>query len=134
MNVLTAEAMDLDLTRLAREVSEKLVKYEVPPRSGREVGYPLPDDWFASRLAAMNAALVAPYWTNMRDGDPKTDMLVVRHVVVVADEHGSLVAFDPSGEGTFVLALRDSDPDRDRGVDVVSCGVRGEAVDCFLSA
>ena len=35
--------------------------------------------------------------------------------------------------GEFVMASREPDPDRARAVDVVSCGVRGDAVGCFLS-
>ena len=70
----------------------------------------------------------------MRDLDPGSQNLVFLNVVVVADDAGGyLVVYDPFACGEFVLAWRDSDPDRARNVDVVSCGVRGDAVGCFLS-
>jgi hypothetical protein len=128
------EAMELDLARLANDVSEELAAYVVPPRDAAAVGSPLPDEWFATELAVMRSSLVPPYWTKMRDIDPGSQTLVILDVVVVADDaERSLVAFDPLADGEFVLALRDPDPDGARGVDVVSCHVRGDAVGCFLA-
>jgi len=70
----------------------------------------------------------------MRDIDPGSPSLVILDVAIVADDaEGSVVAFDPRAAGEFVTALRDPDPDRASAVDVVSCGVGGDAVDCFLS-
>jgi hypothetical protein len=128
------QAMELDLSRLANDVSDELAAYVVPPRDAAAVGTPLPDEWYASALAAMKSSLVPPYWTKMRDIDPCSQGLTILDVVVVAeDAEGSLVAFAPLAGGEFVLASREPDPDRARAVDVVSCGVRGDAVGCFLS-
>jgi hypothetical protein len=125
--------MELDLASLANDVSEDLASYVVPARDGSELGSPLPDEWYAAGLAAMRSSLVPPYWTKMRDMDPVSRGLVILDVAVVADDaEDSLVTFDPAA-GEFVLASRDPDPDRTRAVDVVSCGVRGDAVGCFLS-
>lgn len=127
-------AMELDLARLANDVSEELAACVVPPRDPAAVGSPLADEWYATELAAMRSSLVQPYWTKIRDIDPGSQSLVILDVAVVADDaEGYLVAFDPLADGEFVLALRDPDPDRARGVEVVSCGVRGDAVGCFLS-
>jgi hypothetical protein len=126
--------MEFDLARLAKDVSEELAAYVVPPRDPAAIGYPLPAEWYATELAAMRSSLIPPYWTEIRDIDPGSGELVILHVAVVADDaEGYLVAFDPLADGEFVLALRDRDPDRARGVDAVSCGVRGGAVGCFLS-
>jgi hypothetical protein len=126
--------MAVDLTRLAQDVSEELRAYVVPQRDGTEVGSPLPAEWYATGLAAMRTSLVTPYWTEMRDLDPRSGQLVILKVVVVADDgDGSLVALDPLSDGEFVLAFRDPDPDEARNIGVVSCGVRGDAVGCFLS-
>jgi hypothetical protein len=125
--------MELDLVRLANNVSGELAVYAIPSRDVAALGSPLPDDWYAAGLAAMKLSLVSPYWTKIRDIDPSSQRLVVLDVVVVADDEPSLVAFDPLGAGEFVLGLRDPDPDRARAVDIISCGVRGDAVGCFLS-
>ena len=126
--------MELDLTRLANDVSEELAAYVAPPRDAAAVGSPLPGQWYATELAAMRTSLVPPYWTKMRDINPGSQSLVILDVAVVADDaEGSLVAFDPLAGSEFVLALRDPDLDRARAVDVVSCGVRGDPVSCFLS-
>ncbi len=126
--------MELNLARLAKDVSDELAAYVIPQRDVAAVGSPLPDEWYATELAAMRSSLVAPYWTKMRDIDPASQSLVILDVAVVADDgEGSLVALDPIGDSEFVLAVRETDPDRARRVEVVSCGVRGDAVGCFLS-
>ena len=54
-------------------------------------------------------------------------------VIVVDDGEGGLVAYDPTADD-YVLVVRDADRDCSRGVDIVSCGVRGDVVGCYLSA
>ena len=125
--------MDIDLAHLAQRVSNSLGSYAIPKRDPLAVGSELPASWFSEGLAAMRLALVEPYWTQMRDFDPATGELIVLSVVVVADDDGSLVVFDPRTSSEFALAERDIDRDRARCVDVVACGVRGDPVDCFLS-
>lgn len=94
----------------------------------------MPAEWFEAGLAEMRTSLVSPYWIQMRDLDPQTGELVILKVAVVADAgDGTLVAFDPTGEGEFVVAALDPDPVVTRGIDAVSCGFRGDAVECFLS-
>ena len=127
--------MATDLANLADDVVAALNSFSIPEAHPPEaLGTPLPPEWYKTGLAEMRASLVSPYWIEMRDIDPKSKALVILKVAVVADDgDGSLIGFDPNGQGEFVLALRDPDPDSARGIDVVSCGVRGDAVGCFLS-
>jgi hypothetical protein len=126
--------MEVDLESLARQVRDVLDAYVIPEPHLAALGTPLHDAWFAAELAAMKAALVAPFWTKMRDLDPQTGKVVILRVAIVAeDSDGYLVAFDPLTKAEFVLASREIDPEATRGVDAVSCGVRGDAVGCFLS-
>ena len=128
------EAMEVDLVRLAEEVREELDAFVTPSPNPAALGTPLPPEWYAMELAAMRKSLVPPYWIQMRDLDPSLGRLVILNVVVVADDgDGTLVAYDPQNQGEFVLAQRGADPDAERGVGIVSCGVRGDVVGCFLS-
>lgn len=123
----------VDLQILARTVRDSLDAYIVPAHGPDALGEPLPAQWFEAGLAEMRLSLVSPYWIGMRDRDPQSGKLVVLTVAVVADAgDDSLVAFDPSAD-EFVAVMRDLDPDRERRVDAVSCGLRGDAVGCFLS-
>jgi hypothetical protein len=126
--------MEIDLARLAKQISDELDAYVVPERHPAALGTPLPEAWYVTELAAMRSALVPPYWTKIRDQDSQSGEIVTLEVAVVADDgEGYLVALDPRADGEFVLALRELDPDAARRIDVVSCGVRGDAVGCFLS-
>jgi hypothetical protein len=127
-------AMDLDLNDMAGRVRRELDAYAVPKLHPAALGHPLPKEWIEGRLAAMRQALVEPRWIKIRDTDPLSNGLLVLDVALVAaEEDGTLLVFDPQG-GEFVLAQRDQDPDPVRAVNAVSCGVRGDAVGCFLSA
>jgi len=129
-----AQGMDVDLAHLAARVRASLDTYVAPDRHAAAVGEALPPEWFETGLAEMQASLVSPYWIQMRDLDPTSGKLVILRVAVVADAgDGSLVAFDPVAEGEFVVAALDTDPDVARGIDAVSCGFRGDVVECFLS-
>lgn len=126
--------MEVDFESLARQVRDRVDAYAIPEPHPAALGAPLPDAWYAAELSAMKAALVAPYWTKIRDLDPQSGKLAVLSVAVVAeDSDGYLVAFDPLTTAEFVLAYREIDPESARGIDAVSSGVRGDAVDCFLS-
>lgn len=127
--------MATDLASLADDVVAAINAFSIPgSHPPAALGAPLPPEWYETSLAEMRTALVSPYWIEMRDIDPKSKALVILKVAVVADDgDGSLIGFDPNGQGEFVLALRDTDPDSARGIDVVSCGVRGDSVGCFLS-
>ena len=127
-------AMKMDLSYLRRRVAVGLDTYRVPEHPENALGTALPPEWYAERLATMKAALVQPTPTTMRDVDPASGALVVLDVVIVVDDgEGGLVAYDPATDD-YVLVVRDTDRDRSRGVDIVSCGVRGDVVDCYLSA
>jgi hypothetical protein len=124
----------VEFDQLASIVRTELESYAPPQLRPGALGEPLPASWFETKLAEMRRSLVDPYWTDIRDEDSASRKLVVLKVAVVADDGaGSLVAFDPRGEGEFVLAQRDADPDAARGVGIVSCGVRGDVVGCFLA-
>lgn len=126
--------MEVDLAQLADDVRDGLAAYEIPERHPDALGTPLSPEWYKGRLAEMRAALVNPRWIRMRDQDAKSGLLVILDVVLVADDgDGSLVVFDPQADGEFALAVRDPDQVLSRGINVVSCGVRGDAVGCFLS-
>jgi hypothetical protein len=130
-----AHRMDLELARLAKDVQESVDAYAIPhDHPADALGEPLSAQWYEAGLAEMRASLVSPYWLEIRDLDPDTGKLVVLKVAVVAEPgDGSVVAFDPRSGGEFVAALRELDTDRERAVDAVSCGLRGDAVGCFLS-
>ena len=127
--------MATDLANLADDVVVALNSFSIPEAyPPQALGTALPSEWYETGLAEMRAALVSPYWIEMRDLDPQSKALVILKVAVVADDgHDKLIVFDPEGQGKFVLCLRDPDPDSPRGIDVVSCGIRGDAVGCFLS-
>ena len=126
--------MDLDLVHLAAKVRASVDTYVAPERHAAALGEALPVEWFETGLAEMRASLVSPYWIQMRDLDPTSGKLVILRVVVVADAgDGALVAFDPVAEGGFVVAALGLVPDVARGIDAVSCGFRGDVVECFLS-
>ena len=123
--------MDIDLTKLGAEVADQLARFVAADRKGA-LGEELPKGWEENQLSDMQSALVPPYIARLRDCDAGGALVILLAAVVVDDAAGSLVLYDPSAD-EFVLAVRDLDPDRARAVDVVSCGVRGNAVDCFLS-
>lgn len=126
--------MESSLSELRQKVQAELDDYEIPEPHPEAVGLPLPSSWFSGRLAEMRAALVMPHASKIRDCAEDTGELVIVDVAIVADDgQGTIVAYDPAAD-TYVLASIDPDPDKARGVDVVACGIRGTAVDCFLSA
>lgn len=116
---------------VAHRVAQDIAAYQVPTVH-EGVGLPLGADWHHRQLAALKAALVAPYAAQMRD--ERDGQLAVLSVQVVADDgEGTVVVFDPKAD-EFVLAVSDPDPVPSRNVNLVSCGVRGKVVGCFMSA
>lgn len=126
--------MDITHLDLRMKVEAELNAFIVPAHHPEALGLPLPPSWFLDRLVEMRAALVIPHSAKIRDTDEETGTLVIIDVIIVVDDQaGVIVAYDPKAD-TFVLAVPDPDQDRIRGVNAVSCGVRGRAVDCYLSA
>ncbi len=78
----------------------------------------------------MRAALVAPYWADVELRDTHEQIAAApamsRRCVVVADDlKGTVLTFDPI-ENEFLLAVRREDV-------LLSIGVRGDAVGCFMA-
>ena len=119
--------MKIDLNALAAQVRVEVETYEVPERHPDLVGSALLPEWFEKGLAEMKAALVEPYWVEMRDYASVPGEVLTRQVAVVADEgHEILVAFDPAPDGDFVLTWRSPE-------QVEFYNVHGDAVGCFLA-
>jgi hypothetical protein len=126
--------LKVDFFDLRHRVAADLDAYRVPELSPDALGEALPPEWYAEHLARMRDALVQPSTARIRDSDPATGELVVVDVVIVVDDGaGGLVAYD-SATDEYVLVVRDADRDSARSVDIVSCGIRGDVVGCYLSA
>lgn len=121
----------IELTKL-RETVEQQIRDYAPTNPANALGSELPVGWFQQELSRMKQCLVQPYLVTMRDLDADGALTVVEVIAVADDGEGSLVLYDKSAD-QFVLAVHDADPDRKRGADTVSCGVRGDSVDCFLA-
>jgi hypothetical protein len=102
--------------RVESEIEEYI--YEVPIGS---VGNPWPNEKVERELRLFRAALVEPYWAVVIHEDGEK----VRAVVVADDGSRYLVVFQTETD-LFVLVER-------RGDDLISFGVDGDAVGCFLS-
>ena len=110
----------LDLASLRRKVELEIDEYvyQVPEGS---IGNPWPAHKVEQQLHAFRGALVDPYWTEIVDDDKKR-----RHCVAVADDKMSyLLVFEP-GAQKFMLVTK-------KGSDLISFGVDGDAVGCFLA-
>jgi hypothetical protein len=117
------------LSRLRREVEYEIDNYvyEVPDDA---IGKPTAEAAIAEGLAQMRSSLVEPYWAEVqiRDTFEQIGMSVVaRHrcAVVADDRKGFLLTFDLA-EGSFLLAQRGE-------TGLITFGVRGDAVGCFLA-
>lgn len=122
--------MGSSLQNIAQRVMEEISAYAA---SDVHVGIGplLGAEWHARQVLALRAAIVAPYFSEMRD--EYLGKLVVLPVTVVADDgERSLVIFDKVAN-EFVLTVREPDPLPNRGVNLVSCGIRGDVVGCFMS-
>ena len=112
----------LDLAKLRRKVELEIDEYvyEVPEGS---IGNPWSPDKVARKLCAFRDALVDPYWVDILDDDKKRKP----SVVVADDKMSNLLVFEP-GAQKFMLVMR-----KKEGSDLISFGVDGDAVGCFLA-
>jgi hypothetical protein len=118
----------MEANELAQSVATEIEEFEIPlqPRPG-QLGVQLPPEWFVAGLAAMRAALVAPYRLEALDYDTTPGAVLRRSVWIVADDRdGTLLAYDPMPNGDYALIWR-----LENG-DAIS-NIRGDAVGCFLS-
>lgn len=121
-------------SELQRRVGAEIEAYIAPVHPQDAAGSALPQSWFADRLTEMRTALVLPYNAKIRDVDDITAEVIIKDVIIVVDDGvWTIVAYDPQAR-IFILAARDTDSDRFRGVDAVAIGIRGSAIDCFLAA
>jgi hypothetical protein len=119
----------MDLDTLRRVVENEIENYRYNP-STNMVGTAWDEERVCAELAAMKAALVAPYWTDveLRDTHQQitaTPALSRRCAVVADDLNGMLLVFDPV-ESEFMLAMRLKD-------ELLTIGVRGDVVGCFMA-
>ncbi len=118
-----------DLRELRRTVEHDVesYRYEISPD---KVGRPLTKEKIEGELTTMRSAIVDPYWVEVELRDTveqiNADPKALRKCAVVADAgRGTLLAFDPVEE-EFLLAVRSDN-------ELVSIGVRGDAVGCFMA-
>jgi hypothetical protein len=112
------------LARAAERIRREIEDFVPPEPHPDQLGTPLPPEWFASELDKMRAALLEPY-VIVEGDDARPDCDGLR-VVIVAQDEETLLAFDPSPDGDFVLIFR-------RAAGVWLSSIRGGAVDTFLS-
>jgi hypothetical protein len=110
----------LDLAKLRRKVEIEIDQYvyEVPEGS---IGNPWPPEKVERQLRAFRNALVAPYWIDIVDDDKKRKPCVA----VADDKKGYLLVFEPETQ-RFMLVMQ-------KGSDLFSFGVDGDAVGCFFA-
>jgi hypothetical protein len=129
-----SKMMGISHSDLQLLVDTEIAAYVTPKLPQDAMGSALPQSWFSERLIEMRAALVPPHDAKIRDGDDETGEVVIKDVIIVVDDGiWVIIAYDPKA-CTFILAAHDTDQDQVRGVDAVSVGIRGNAVDCFLAA
>ncbi|WP_314944706.1 hypothetical protein [Bradyrhizobium cosmicum] len=112
----------LDLRELKRTVEREIddYVYQVPEGS---VGNPWPPEKVERELRVFKEALVEPYWVDVVDGDKQR-----KSCVVIADDKRSyLLVFEPETQ-KFMLVVPSA-----LSSDLISFGVDGDAVGCFLS-
>jgi hypothetical protein len=117
------------LSQLRREVEGAIdgYIYKVPDDA---IGNPMTDAAIDNGLAQLRASLVEPYWEEVEVRDTFEQVKMGsgprRKCAVIADDgKGILLLFDPV-ESSFVLAQRWK-------TEIITFGVRGDAVGCFLA-
>lgn len=85
------------------------------------MGSAWPPEKVERHLSDFRAALVEPYWTNVIDDDKQKK----RGVVVADDTKGILLVFEPLAQKFFLVMSK--------GNELISFGVDGDAVGCFLA-
>lgn len=119
----------MDLETLRRDVENAIENYRGDATAGT-LGTPWAKDRVEAELTAMRAALVAPYWADVELRDTHENIAAnvapSRRCAVVADDRTqSFLAFDPI-ENESLLAVRHKE-------GLLSIGVRGDAVGCFMA-
>jgi hypothetical protein len=118
----------MDLETLRRVIENEIQNYQY--HAVNALGTPWTTDRVDAELDTMKTALVAPYWADIELRDTREQIAakpaLSRKCAVVADDlHGTVLVFDPT-ENEFMLAVRHKD-------ELLSIGVRGDAVGCFMS-
>ncbi len=126
---MNPEPSEIDLARLREEIEKEIDSY-VYDFPDSAIGKPWSDAAIRKGLEDLRACLIAPYWAEveLRDTLEQINMAVAlrRKCAAVADcGHGMLLMFDPSEE-SFVLAETGK-------TGLITFGVRGDAVGCFLA-
>ena len=112
----------LDLEELRRTVEREIDEYvyHVPEGS---VGNPWPPEKVERELRVFKEALVEPYWIDVLDDDKNR-----KSCIAIADDKRSyLLVFEPEAR-KFMLVMKSK-----LSSDLVSFGIDGDAVGCFLS-
>jgi len=119
--------MIVDLKKLTHRLTKEIGEYVVPLSHPRQLGTPLPSEWFEAGLAEMRAAVVEPYLLDVSDHYIHPGEVLSRTVTIVADDAGfTSLAFDPNPDGDFALVWRLEN-------EIALSNIRGDAVGCFLS-
>jgi hypothetical protein len=112
----------LNLEELRRAVEREIDEYVYQVPKGA-YGNPWSPEKVERELRAFREALISPYWTEVVDDDKKR-----KFCVAVADDKKSyLLVFEPE-EQKFMLVTKS-----ELNGDLISFGVDGDAVGCFLS-
>jgi hypothetical protein len=117
------------LLKVAQIVREEIEGFVIPEPDPRQLGLPLPPEWFVQQMREMRDALVEPYFAeNEGDGRfPRSlPRITPRRVIIVAEDEDILVAYDPDPDGDFALIFRSAS-----GFGLSP--IRGRAIDCFMS-
>jgi hypothetical protein len=110
----------LNLSELRQTVEREIDEYVYEVPDGAR-GNPWSTDKVKRELNAFREALVEPYWADVVDDEKQK-----KGCVVVADDGRSyLLVFEPE-QGMFMLVMR-------KAGDLISFGVDGDAVGCFLA-
>ena len=118
-----------ELLNLRRAVESEIQNYKYEFSQGC-IGNPMRPDQIVVYIEKMKNALVEPYWTEVELRDSLEQINAEnppsRSCAVVADDQcGTLLLWDPV-EKEFLLASRFSG-------GLLSFGVRGDAVGCFMA-
>jgi len=118
----------MDLETLRRAVENEIQNYRY--HAANALGTPWAKDRVDAELVTMRSALVAPYWADIELRDTCEQIaakaaLSQKCVVVADDFEGTVLCFDPV-ENEFMLAQRHND-------ELLTIGVRGDAVGCFMA-
>jgi hypothetical protein len=109
-----------------RQRVEKEIETYVCDFPDDAIGNPWSQAAIQHGLAKFRASLVEPYWTEVEIRDTYEQVGMIEGPRSVADDgKGMLLLFDPA-ENSFVLAERGSE-------GLITFGVRGDAVGCFLA-